>query len=231
MDAGIEEKAAHYIAEIRSVQPEGPYRLGGWSLGGSVAYEMARQLKEQGQEVNLLALLDAGLRDTDDSVEQAVTADNAAMLHLSLNEMLGGAITPSLDHLRTLELDEQLQFVMELARRSNKMVPDFQLSQARRLFNLYKNNLHALRDYRPRRYPGRIVIFRPSEELPEGTDNLARNWDKLADGCVETHLVPGTHHNMVMKPNVSVLAEILSEYLNETESGDAAQVVIRLMDA
>jgi thioesterase domain-containing protein len=192
---------------------------------------MALQLKEQGQEVSLLALLDAGLRDTDNSVQEAITADNAELLRLSLNEMLGDTISASLDHLRTLDLDEQLQFVMELARRSNKMVPDFQLSQARRLFNLFKNNLHALRDYRPRRYPGRIVLFRPSDELPEGTDNLARNWDKLADGGVETQLVPGTHHSMIMKPNVSALAEKLGKYLNETEAGGAAQVVIRLMDA
>lgn len=231
MDVGIEEMAAHYVEQIRSVQPDGPYRLGGWSLGGSVAYEMALQLKEQGQEVSLLALLDAGLRDTDNSVQQAITADNAELLRLSLNEMLGDTISASLDHLRTLDLDEQLQFVMELARRSNKMVPDFQLSQARRLFNLFKNNLRALRDYRPRRYPGRIVLFRPSDELPEGTNNLARNWDKLADGGVETQLVPGTHHSMIMKPNVSVLAEKLGKYLNETEAGGAAQVVIRLMDA
>jgi len=74
-------------------------------------------------------------------------------------------------------------------------------------------------------------LFRPSDELPEGTDNLARNWDKLADGGVETQLVPGTHHSMIMKPNVSALAEKLGKYLNETEAGGAAQVVIRLMDA
>ncbi|NWG12193.1 MAG: non-ribosomal peptide synthetase, partial [Acidobacteria bacterium] len=54
----IEEMAAHYIAEVRVLQPEGPYYLGGSSLGGLVAYEMAQQLRMQGQAVNLLALFD-----------------------------------------------------------------------------------------------------------------------------------------------------------------------------
>jgi len=54
----IEEMAAHYIAEVRVLQPEGPYYLGGSSLGGLVAYEMAQQLHAQGQAVNLLALFD-----------------------------------------------------------------------------------------------------------------------------------------------------------------------------
>src|SRR6185503_2382423 len=55
----IEEMAAHYLEAIRSVQPDGPYLLGGWSMGGVVAYEMAQQLAAQGQQVSLLALLDA----------------------------------------------------------------------------------------------------------------------------------------------------------------------------
>src|SRR5262249_52982882 len=54
----LEEMAARYAEAIRTVQPEGPYHLGGWSLGGLVAFEMARQLTEQGYEVATLAVLD-----------------------------------------------------------------------------------------------------------------------------------------------------------------------------
>jgi amino acid adenylation domain-containing protein len=231
MGTGIEEMAAHYVETIRSVQPEGPYRLGGWSLGGGIAYEMARQLKEQGEEVSLLALLDAALPDPSWAAGQVVSVDDAEMLHLILNEMLGDTVWRSLDHLRTLDLDEQLQFVMELARKANKMVPDYQLPQARRLFNLFKQNLSALRAYEPRHYPGRILLFRPADELPEGATNLARGWDKLAEGGVEIHVVPGTHRSMITEPNVAALAERLGGYLDEPEAGGAAQVVLRLMDA
>ena len=54
----LEEMAAEYVAAVRSVQPTGPYRLGGWSLGGLIAYEMARQLRESGQSVERLVFLD-----------------------------------------------------------------------------------------------------------------------------------------------------------------------------
>jgi thioesterase domain-containing protein len=55
----LEEMAAEYVRAIRTVQPEGPYRLGGWSFGGAVAFEMARQLRAAGARVDLLALLDS----------------------------------------------------------------------------------------------------------------------------------------------------------------------------
>lgn len=57
--ADLEEMAAEYVRAIRGVQPEGPYRLGGWSFGGAVAFEMARQLRAAGARVDLLALLDS----------------------------------------------------------------------------------------------------------------------------------------------------------------------------
>src|SRR5439155_12737431 len=57
--ASVEELAAHYVKEIRGVQPRGPYRLGGFCFSGLVAYEMARLLREQGEDLALLALIDA----------------------------------------------------------------------------------------------------------------------------------------------------------------------------
>ena len=58
--ATIEEMAARYVAELRRVQPQGPYRLAGWSFGGLAAFEMARQLNAAGDDVALLAVLDTG---------------------------------------------------------------------------------------------------------------------------------------------------------------------------
>ncbi|NJR75191.1 MAG: hypothetical protein HC773_19260 [Scytonema sp. CRU_2_7] len=58
----IEDMAAYYIEELRVVQPQGPYLLGGWSMGGIVAFEMATQLQKQGDKVALLALLDSLLQ-------------------------------------------------------------------------------------------------------------------------------------------------------------------------
>jgi len=67
--ADLEEMAAEYVRAIRSVQPDGPYRLGGWSFGGAVAFEMARQLRAEGARVDLLALLDSWSPQLSDATE------------------------------------------------------------------------------------------------------------------------------------------------------------------
>jgi thioesterase domain-containing protein len=80
----IDEMARHYLEAIRRVQPEGPYLLGGWPVGGVVAFEMARQLQAQKQEVALLALFDsqipAGRKAPSDDVSQLISfaADKSA---------------------------------------------------------------------------------------------------------------------------------------------------------
>jgi thioesterase domain-containing protein len=82
----LEEMAAEYVRAIRTVQPEGPYRLGGWSFGGAVAFEMARQLRAAGDRVELLALLDswsprlsAATEPTEVEVRTVVEHDLGAM--------------------------------------------------------------------------------------------------------------------------------------------------------
>jgi thioesterase domain-containing protein len=82
----LEEMAAEYVRAIRTVQPEGPYRLGGWSFGGAVAFEMARQLRQSGARVDLLALLDswspslsAATSPTEEEVRDIVARDLGSM--------------------------------------------------------------------------------------------------------------------------------------------------------
>ncbi|HEX7241899.1 MAG TPA: amino acid adenylation domain-containing protein, partial [Longimicrobiaceae bacterium] len=85
----VEEMAAEYLAELRAVQPEGPYRLGGWSMGGVVAFEMARQAEAAGDAVELLVLVDPSAtgegeeRPLSDADDPALLASFA--LHLGLD--------------------------------------------------------------------------------------------------------------------------------------------------
>src|SRR5262245_29276875 len=95
----LEDMAAEYVQAIRSVQPEGPYRLGGWSLGGVVALEMAQQLLAQGQSVALLALLDTSLPSG---------ADNSGQEY---------GLDLTLEELDRLAPDEQLPYLWEHVRK------------------------------------------------------------------------------------------------------------------
>ena len=110
----IEDMAAHYTEALRVVQPEGPYFLGGWSMGGIVAFEMAQQLQAQGQKIALLALIDtvattsgAQAEDEDEVVLLGNFAQNLGLWweHLEF----------SLDSFLQLNLDERLAYVLRQA--------------------------------------------------------------------------------------------------------------------
>ncbi|MFP2903699.1 non-ribosomal peptide synthetase [Pyxidicoccus sp. 3LFB2] len=86
----VEEMAAEYVKAIRSVQPSGPYRLGGWSMGGVIAYEMARQLRAEGELVALLALIDAYVPAV--SVAREPEPDRLQLALLFARELLGSSL-------------------------------------------------------------------------------------------------------------------------------------------
>jgi thioesterase domain-containing protein len=104
----LDEMAAEYVRAIRTVQPEGPYRLGGWSFGGAVAFEMARQLRAAGARVDLLALLDSWLPElsggemTEAEVYDLVQRDLGAAAGFVSPEQHGRILSVYRAHLRAL---------------------------------------------------------------------------------------------------------------------------------
>jgi pimeloyl-ACP methyl ester carboxylesterase len=83
----MEDLAADYVAAVREIQPQGPYQLGGWSAGGLIALEMAQQLRDQGQQIELLALLDTTPPEDPDNVPGQHGSDREYGLDLSLQEL------------------------------------------------------------------------------------------------------------------------------------------------
>jgi amino acid adenylation domain-containing protein len=207
----IEEMAAYYIDALQSVQAEGPYRLGGWSAGGVVAFEMAQQLHARGHKVNLLALLDARIPSSeedfaDEDFEATLLADFIRYFGLSMN---------SQESLARLPKDELLTRVLEQAKLAGLVPPDVQASQAHPFIELCKADFRATQSYVPQRYPGRITLFKASQELAEISSDPTLGWGKLAAGGAEVHVVPGNHASMVYKPHVEVLARELNICLDQ----------------
>src|SRR5690606_29340174 len=115
--------ASAYVAALRAAQPEGPYMLGGWSFGGLVAYEMARQLSAAGHEVALLALFDSWAP----GIEPPPVVDDTALLSLfadDLGRTFGADLGISPEALRQIAPDRQLAYVLEQARAANVLPPD-----------------------------------------------------------------------------------------------------------
>jgi amino acid adenylation domain-containing protein len=213
----IEGMAARYIEELRTVQSAGPYMLGGWSMGGVVAFEMAQQLHRQGQEVSLLALLDSHAptmlaRATDINDETLLlqfTSDISALYGLEQSLTQEGESEP-------LGVEEHLGSLLQHVVRTGSVPPDLDLKQLSRLFQVFQMNVYAMLRYEPQRYPGRITFFRASVQLADISQDPAKDWRNLAADGVEVHVVPGDHYTMLSEPSVQVMAEWLKVCLDIT---------------
>jgi thioesterase domain-containing protein/aryl carrier-like protein len=220
----VEDMAAHYIAAIQTVQQQGPYLLGGWSLGGVVAFEMAQQLQRQGHEVVLLAIIDSQL---------SLINPHAPVEKLDVSDTtLAKAIVEGLHQLQVGEdlyrrpPEEQLNYALEQVKIANGVPVDTDLRQFRRLARMRKTNLYAARTYTPQVYPHRLALFRARESVKIAGDSalpkdiltqsgVTGGWEKLAAGGLEVHLIPGKHVDMVDEPNVQALALSLRQAIDK----------------
>ena len=217
--ARIEEMAGDYLEAMRRAQPQGPYYLGGWSLGGLVAYEMAQRLHAQGEKVARLILLDTVFgREKDDSEEDSpvrILAETAREHGLNVSAAA----------LRRLDPAEHLPYLLEEARRGLLPV-GVVASQVQQLLtpllHVHARNVRAEHAYVPAPYAGRVILFRASENDPLAPPGLDWGWERVA-AEVEVRQVPGMHLNMVREPHVGPLAAELGEVLDEATAPPTAR--------
>ena len=206
----IEALASHYLRHLRTVQPQGPYRLGGWSMGGVIAFEMARQLVEEGERVQLLALIDSYAPQ---SIETPQYFDHHDLLHMFVTDLegvSGRSLGFSVDNLRGLSLEDTLEVLLARARASEIVPDDLGPAELRELFELYSANLSALLAYKPQAYAGKLTIF--SSAAPDS--DSARGWKPYAADA-DVFEIEGDHYSIVNGPPVKVLAAHLGELLND----------------
>jgi len=219
----IEDMASNYITALRLVQPEGPYLLGGWSMGGVVAFEMAIQLERQGQKVALLALLDSqapikinqsstGFNDRDDAEVLVNLAQDIAGSTGKIFSVTDNSST-LYKTLRQLQPEEQLSYFLEQMKMANLVPPDIEHYQIHCLLQVFKNNIQALVKYTPQVYCNQITLFRGSNIVAHQLDSLTLGWDQLSSEPVKIIAVPGNHYTMLAKPHIHNLQEKLREYL------------------
>ena len=212
----IGEMAAAYIKEIRTVQPHGPYYLGGRSFGGTVAYEMARQLRDEGEEIALLAMFDSYPRGWRKLYPPDVAkAYSRKFLKLRLERHLRIWL-----RLGTLEkvgyawskVGYKSKKLKSLAWRIIQRVRPSSDSVGSMIRNIEEINYTALRSYTPGIYEGKVTFFCADEEVcPE--ENII-GWQRLARGGVDVVNVPGDHQTRIKEPHVAALAEKLEMVLS-----------------
>jgi amino acid adenylation domain-containing protein len=204
----IEQMAADYLEAIRTVQARGPYILGGWSLGGLVAYEIARQMIDSGESCQRLVFLDTTIPE---GATECVPANE------QVNVGLEYGIQLTLDQLTALSPEEQLPLLHDhadklgiLAAQSPPEVVQRVLSDLQSLFH---HHVDLSRRYRLRPLaPIELLLLRPTEVPFRLQVSEDRGWRHLVEK-VDVRYVPGHHHSMVQTPHVKRLAEVLTQAL------------------
>jgi amino acid adenylation domain-containing protein len=225
----IEGMAAEYIAAMRLAQPEGPYLLGGWSLGGVIAFEMAQQLQKHGDKVALLALLDTRVPIQKRVREEREQAEILADLAKALTGFLGRKMGMVYEELQKLEPEKQLEHLLDQMIKAHVVSPGTGHMHMKRFVEVYTTNSKAILNYTPQPYTQPITLFRAEITDPEFLlddpvvwGDPALGWKQLASGGLDIRMLPTTHDLMIFEPNVEALADSLAaclDEINQTEPG------------
>jgi amino acid adenylation domain-containing protein len=211
----VEEMAAHYLKEMRTVQPSGPYYLAGYCFGGIVAFEMAQRLVAQGEKVTLLALFNApsplwirrrnGLRSQRHPAVPAPSATENSLLGAMKKAVLW----------RAWRAKQGLLGLGRYIREQGRLRLGLPLPEAARdRFFLFNNNRAEVL-YEPHNYPGSMVLIRAREMFTTPADPLL-GWGELVGGGVTLHDIAGPHahqRTLMHEPYVREVADHLRQHL------------------
>lgn len=214
--ASIAELAARYAGELADAGVRRPLLLGGWSMGAMVALEMAHVLAAGGTPVDGLFVIDMNVPP---SLDPEVLRDGALARWFAtdLARMQGRpapAFDPGFD-----DLDPGAQVArLEAELRADGILPaELTAAQVDRRLQVFKANVRAAEDCRPRSFPGWVDLF-----LASASPQVQERWRPLAAGGLNVEVVPGDHYSILSPPNVSILGARLSDRLERAEARFAA---------
>ncbi len=222
----LEDIAAHHIRNLREVQPEGPYYLGGWCLSGVVAYEMAQQLRAMGAVVPLVAMFDC---PNPSYFRNLSTSENLKVKFHLITQKL------ALHWTRFRQLDGRLALryvwervesvLMNHRRRFWRLSYWLQTGVRGKVSQGLKDPLQvvflASRQYDPKPYDGAVDLFLGAAEPWGPYRDRNFGWAKLVRGEFAVHVMPGDHSEMFLEPGAGLLAERLHACLAAAQERSA----------
>ncbi len=219
----MEEMAAHYLQELRQIQPQGPYYLGGYCFGGNLAFEMAQQLLLNGEKVAFLGMIESSPYYGDHG---KITWTPSTVFHIFRNlfywigdffeqspEEYGNWLQRKFTKLKRIVVHKRT----DLAKAD---LTDFlEAADASPEYRKYvEAHWEALTHYEPKPYPGRIALFRVRKQAIMSFDPTLW-WGELAIGGVDVRMIPGTHETIFDGPHVRPLAHEIQSCLDALSGG------------
>ncbi|GAA3036279.1 polyketide synthase Pks13 [Gordonia defluvii] len=223
VEGTIEERVRQYMPRLREVQPHGPYVLAGWSLGGGLAYGCAQVLREEGEEVAFVGLIDAVMpservEETPESKRDRLERwKDFAIRNYDLDE----DIPIPMDRLVEADDEGQFQIIMEMMAMSNTKIPGGIIEHQRTSFI----DNRALTSIDPTPYGGKVVLYR-ADRMHDGAIELEPQWAEVDEdggwgplvGELEIVHIGGDHLSIVDEPFISKVGADLTKRM--TNLGD-----------
>lgn len=210
----VEAMAAHYISEIQTVNPHGPYALGGFSFGGIVAFEMAKQLRAQGKKVKLIALFDTYVYPHYSYTNPLPKKAMAYLYNLGQLVFMGINMFSSVKNFNR-RVDLIKLKIDGLALRLKHGKEEQMQQQFNRSSLIDKKHAAAFYNYNLIPQDLKVDLFRASENIFLAHDHDLLGWKKFALGGIRKHLIPGNHSEMFLPPSVDEVAKILQNLLDD----------------
>lgn len=216
--------AAHYISEMRQVQPVGPYYIGGASFGGTVALEMAQQLKERGDDVALLVMFDHAPHNAEFGEQRKRETAVSFIKNFPLWAKSFAELGPKRMFAR---MRRQIRVLLHQgsAKLKHNQPPigeitaddllDYasELPQHRR--TLIEKNFYAMKAYIPLQYDGPVLVIKAKARSLFRVIDPVEGWKHLSNGDLLVQTIPGSHEGIFKSPNVQELAKQLQTCLDE----------------
>lgn len=233
----IPDMARLYIQEMRKVQPRGPYYLGGYSMGGEIAFEMAQQLVSQGEKVNLLVMLDTrnpsrSLRPMSRDIDGSLVAKLDTTPPQTTIGILTQKLTGHYLRLSVLGRRQQAAYLLNQIEIRVQQILTFTLVKILRILGrripdrvllpyLRLKHTEALINYVPVVYPGKVTLFRATQSLSANPDDSQLGWRPLAAGGLDLHHFDAPHE-IVYPEYAKDVARKLDECLKQAHCEGAS---------
>ncbi|MCF5358692.1 amino acid adenylation domain-containing protein, partial [Pseudomonas syringae] len=223
----IEAMASRYIEGIRHIQPQGPYRVAGWSAGGTIAYEIAHQLTGAGATVEFL-----GLVDTTSDYRHFFDAQEGGYAHLDERpdfdeiEALLRLLPPDVRQgpVRHLAAARDFEALLAYTQVQGLLPEGIESDLAKRYLALIRSIGLALYRYRPPALPVRVTLF---SAMGENRSDISMGWEALMPKeQLQVISIMGTHHSIVKEPDIRELGRAILEAV--TNKGRASQTRLSL---